>query len=183
MMNEEFEKLLIENREYKSKVSPLFIIICFAIAALLIYVGKEMSSSYSLYPIALGIGFIIGVIIRINRTRKEAVPDSFWIDLIQNNPDDIVWIKPIIDKTSVAGITLLKTRDFIFYTKDKYRLTLYCVSDNDLEIFWKGIKTYLPNTHIGYSVEIKNLYEDNAETFIKSLKSNGLYMPVSSLNL
>lgn len=180
-MSEEFKKLLVENRKYKPKESPLSIAIWLIISAFFIGLGVILSSFYSIFPIGLGIGLIIGMITSINRGRKEAVPESFWIDMIQNNPDNIVWIKPITNKVSVSAIPVMKTYNFVLYTKDKHLLTLFCVSDSELDIFWRGIKTHLTNTHIGYSADIENIYEETPENFIESLKLKELYRPVSSL--
>lgn len=134
--------------------------------------------------------FLIPVIVigyfvyRLTKREKGTFKGSFfWGDLIEKNPDEIVWIKPILTShTAAFVITLYKEQSFQLYTKSGLHVKFKVSSQKDLETFYKGLQTHLPHAHLGYSEKVKEAYFASKDSFISSLKNRKIYQPVSSFD-
>jgi hypothetical protein len=113
---------------------------------------------------------------------KSANGGESWADMIENNPKNIVWIKPIIERTSYWYlITISKAHQLQILTQDGQSVIVSCDNDYEGEIFFDGIKYFLPNVHVGYSFEIEEMYKSNPSTFIYTLKKNRIYLPARNM--
>lgn len=105
---------------------------------------------------------------------------SFWIDLLQSQPENIVWIKPVITKHTVGYVfTLYQERSFELYTHDGLRLRLQIDSLQNHRLFFDAIQTHLPHAHIGYSEEVDSLYRLDKPGFIQNLQDKQWYRPIA----
>ena len=177
-MNEQFEKLIKRNCESSSFQSGMAIMAIYCLAAFFLYQGAENSSIF------LGIaGLIIGIFAykMTQKYKGEIKGGLFWVDMIKENPENIVWLKPILQKNTVAlVITLYKERHFQFLTKDGLRIVMKCDSDKDQQTFIEGIQIHLPNAQFGYSYQMVEIYSTNPENFINALSVKGMYTPISA---
>jgi hypothetical protein len=177
-MNEEFEKLVKRNCEISSFNSGIAIITVFILSAFFLYQGLE-SSTFFLSIAGLAIGYYAYTMTK--KFKGEIKGGVFWVDMIKENPENIVWIKPILQKNTVAlVITLYKERHFQFLTKDGLRIVMKCDSDKDQQTFIDGIQIHLPNAQFGYSYQMVEIYSTNPENFINALSVKGMYTPISA---
>ena len=103
--------------------------------------------------------------------------------MIKNNPENIVWIKPITAKHTVGLIvTLYKEQKFQILTADGLAVTLKCDKPNEAQVFLNGVRDHMPLAHLGYTDHIKRLYKEGPSTFIEALKEDKLYTPITMFN-
>jgi hypothetical protein len=146
----------------------------------LIYVGIAMLSSslwflffdfFGLIPLALAILFSMGF-----------TTNKYWINLVNNKPENVIWIKPITVKHTVGlVVTLYKEKKFELLTVDGKNLTINCNSEDIQKVFFEGIKKYFPHSHIGYNPEIQKLYFADRINFILILQKYNAYFPVNNI--
>ncbi|MCB9233531.1 MAG: phage holin family protein [Bacteroidia bacterium] len=104
-----------------------------------------------------------------------------WIDLIENHPEKVVWIKPVVTKHKVAlFITAFETNSFSIYAKGGNHLRLECNSEPDQKAFLEMVAEHLPQTHIGYSYEVEKIFNEGSEKFIETLQDKELFRPIGS---
>jgi hypothetical protein len=180
-MNEKFEKLVFKNCDAATAESTLALVVLFGLSAFLLYWGIKVP----FFPILLmGVGVGVGGYYTYKKFQGEFKGAPFWVKMIKENPDNIVWIKPIVTKHTVGiVITLYKERKFQFLTADGLKITMKCDSDEDQKVFFEGVNQYLYNAHIGYSLDVDNIYRQDSVSFIRNLKKNGLYTPITSYKI
>jgi hypothetical protein len=179
--NEAFDKLIFNKCQNATSVSVLATIAIFCLAAFLLYSGITAK-----FPLFIGMG-LVGVVTGIYCIKYfsgELRGGQYWIDLIKTHPEKIVWIKPIVTKHTVGYIiTLYKERKFQLLTKGGLKITMKCDTEEERQLFFEGIKNYLPHAHIGYSPDIAALYSSGSAKFIGSLQSRRLYTPIDVFNI
>lgn len=123
---------------------------------------------------------LLAVFLRTGATRGG----SFWVERLRNQPESIVWIKPIVEKHKMWYlITLFKTNKFQLLTRDGHAVTFVCDDPADRQIFINGIKKYIPHAHIGYSFDIAEMYEHNPADFINAVQDKNVYTPAGTILL
>jgi hypothetical protein len=174
----EFLSLIFKKCEYTLDLKiALFVIFSFSL--FLLYWGIKTSLFFLI--ILAGLVAYFGYRLLTSRS-KSANGGELWVDMIENNPENIVWIKPIIERTSYWYlITISKEHQLQILTQDGQSVIIFCDNDYEGEIFFDGIKYFLPNVHVGYSFEIEEMYKSNPSTFIYTLKKNRIYLPARNL--
>ena len=108
---------------------------------------------------------------------------DFWVNMIKNNPENIVWIKPITTKHTVGLIvTLYKEQKFQILTADGLFVTMKCDNSIDSQIFLNGLREYMPHAQLGFTHQIKRIYKQGPKQFIENLKQQNLYTPISTFH-
>jgi hypothetical protein len=178
IMNRDFEDLVEKNCQDATIKAYFAVSVLFVMAGFLIYWGIKISLGIFL----IGLGVLFAGFYCINRSGGEFKGGKFWVGMIKENPDYIVWIKPIVTKHTVGFVLVLyKEKKFQFLTKHGTRIVMECSSDKDQQVFFEGIKQHLPNAQIGYSLDTDILYNEGPSNFIKNLQNKGLYHPVKWL--
>ena len=177
-MDKDFEGLIERSCQDSAIKSNLAVAAIFGLAAFLLYAGIKISLLLFLFGlVAVGAGFYV-----INLMSGELKGGKFWLEMIKENPDRIVWIKPILVDHKVAYVfSMYKEKKFQFLTKSKMKITMVCNSEADQKVFMQGIKAYLPNAHLGYSPGVDLLYDEDAQGFVSNLTKKGLYRPVKTV--
>ncbi len=178
----EFDELIQDSSASNVLQMVMALIVMSGLAVFFIYWGIRIGEEPVLFLI--GIGIIIGLIFLFIQRKGEFNEGNFWLGIIKENPDNIVWIDPIVTKEKVAYIiTVHESLRFHIRTKDGLKTFIKCNSAEQKAVFWEGIKTYLPHVHIGYSSEVNDIYNQNPQQFIEILKEKELYTPVSYFGL
>lgn len=155
------------------------VIILGAMACLFMFIGFKIPF---VPAILIGILPLIGLFFIYHRFRGDFKGYDFWMDIFQNTPEEIVWIKPVVTSHTMAFVvTLYKERSFDFYTRNGLRLRINIDSLKNHRLLFDAIRSNLPHAHIGYSELVDSLYGENKNMFIKTLKDNGLYTPIGSI--
>lgn len=175
-MDEEFEKLIqnkCDNTEIRSRIT---IVILSIITIFIFYYSIKIKILY-----VLVLFLLYAIYFLIKKSKGNFKGGKYWLQLIQTNPQNIVWILPIVVNHNIAIVlTLYKTREFQILTKDKINVTIKCDSEKDQKIFLEGMKNNCPDAHVGYKQEAIYLYNSNPSEFINLLKDADLYTSVSS---
>ncbi|MBI1837267.1 MAG: hypothetical protein HYR91_08390 [Flavobacteriia bacterium] len=120
----------------------------------------------------------------ISGNNGQSKGHEYWTQKIKNKPEDIVWIKPIVEKTKLYFVlTISKIYKFQLYTVDGKSATFTCDKANEQKILFDGIKHYLPHIHIGYTEDILLTYEFDPQQFLINIEKKGLYKPIDSYPL
>jgi hypothetical protein len=134
--------------------------------------------------ILLGLVMISTAIFCVVRFKSEFMGGTYWAGMIKNNPENIVWIKPILEKTTLSlVITLFTTRQYQLLTKDNQKIIMNCDSDHEQKIFVGGVKHYLPHAHVGYSLQMVNAYEADPAKFIATVQRKNIYTPIDTFEI
>lgn len=155
----------------------LVAIVCIGLAILSVYMDST-KLTVELFFFSM---LTVALVVYLYRKHKGGLKGpNFWLRMIKDKPDDIIWIKPVVIKHTVGYVvTLYKEQTFQIIAKNGYKVFINCDSKYNLDVFFKGIQECLPNAQLGYSREIAVLYAQNPGTFIEALKVEGLYTPVS----
>lgn len=179
--NEHFEDLIESTSQGATLRTILSILILFGFGAYLLYLGIAY---ISFIPFVAGLAIaILGVILLIKQD-KEYKGKDYWVKLLKEHPEKIVWIKPIITKHTVGFVfTLYRDHKFQLLTTDEEGIMLNINTETERQIFFNGILEYLPHAHIGYTPEIDALFSASPENFITTLQERQLYRPLDSFDL
>lgn len=179
--NEHFEDLIESTSQGATLGTILGILILFGFGAYLLYLGIAYRS---FIPFVAGLAIaILGVILLIKQD-KEYKGKDYWVKLLKEHPEKIVWIKPIITKHTVGFVfTLYRDHKFQLLTTDEEGIMLNINTETERQIFFNGIFAYLPHAHIGYTPEVDALFSANPESFITTLQERQLYRPLDSFDL
>jgi hypothetical protein len=179
--DEEFINLVHKGTEKTSGNSNILLAVILVIFMIFCYLAVEGQSLLH-FIIALlvgGLGYFI-----YNKSRGEFKSGHYWINLLQNNPGEFVWIKPIEVRHTVGYvIRLFSIKEFQFLTRHHEHITIVCDAEEDRKVFFRGIRNYLPHAHLGYSYEVSAIYEEGPGYFIKALEKRGLYRPAGDFDL
>ncbi len=177
--DEKFESLVLRGCSKSSFRSRLVLIGIFAFSAY----GLYMAVLGNLFMLIITILFSILGIYGSKKFSGEFKGGEFWVNMIRKNPDNIVWIKPIIEKTTLYSVvTLFKEKQFQFLTKEKLKIRMKCDTEDEQKIFVEGVRHYLPHAQFGYSSEIASIYRDNPLTFLDTLMSKEIYTPIDRIS-
>jgi hypothetical protein len=176
-MNETYEKLMRKGASGAQSEALMGMALIGGIVMICLYYSTR--SAFVLIPGAIfaAVGYFI---------YKKFIGDfkgpDFWVDMIKNNPENIVWIKPITTKHTVGLVlTLYKEQKFQLLTADGMAMTMKCDKPIDAQIFIQGLRDHMPNAHVGYTAQIQSAYKRSQSTFIETLKSLGVYTPINQL--
>lgn len=180
-MEENFDKLIISSCNSNDNESTLVIIFLGGFVAAFFYFAVEFHLNILFIP-----GFLIGIIAFLFYRKRAGMfkNGDFWLSMIKDNPENIVWIKPIVTKHTIGYvIPLYDTRQFQILTKDGLETLIKSDTKDEAIVFFKGLMNYVPHAQIGYSRAINQIYKNNRIGFIESLKEKGLYTPVNSIEI
>jgi hypothetical protein len=173
--NEKFDELVRKKCEDASLFAYLGVFLLVAICAFMLF--KGMSTGFPPYLI-LGIVFGVVAFYVIKKFSGDMKGGYTWLITIKENPESIVWIKPIIVRhTAYYLVTLYKERQFQFLTDENKKVTITLDAEEDRQTFFEGVEHLLPHVHIGYTEEVDALYYADPEKFISELQGRGVYMP------
>lgn len=179
--NEHFEDLIESTTQGATLAGILGILMFFGLGAYLLYVGIE---SKFFLPIIAAIAFVTLGIILLRKQDKEYKGKDYWVTLLKEHPEKIVWIKPIITKHTIGYVfTLYRDHKFQLLTTSQEGIILNINTETERQIFFSGILEYLPHAHIGYTPEIDALFSANPEDFITILQERQLYRPLDTFDL
>lgn len=157
--NKQFDELILKRCSDASFKAHLALFFAFGTSAFLLFTGI---TTFSLLFILLGVVFVVIGYIMYSKSPGEFKGAGFWLELIKNNQDKIVWIKPITEKHTIGFvITLFEVKKIQFLTRDDISVTMECDTDEELKIFFEGIKNYLPHVHFGYNIDVLSGYPKN----------------------
>lgn len=115
---------------------------------------------------------------------KKIEGEDYWLDKIANSPNDIIYIKPIEVRHTVALVlTLFTNIKFKLYTVDGKELLMHCRSPEEVKTFYNLTLQHLPSAQFGYSAEVEILFDESKENFIENLKKRRLYTPILSYSI
>ncbi|RXK62413.1 hypothetical protein ESA94_05235 [Lacibacter luteus] len=175
--DEEFNKFIVSSSE-KASLSTLFALL---VLAVLLFFIINSALKFPVFFIPAGV-ILIAIIYFLRKFKGDLKGGYYWQTVLHEEPERIVWIKPIIEKhTLVLVITLFKVGKFQFLTSDGLQKTITCDSDENRSVFFRGIRYYVPHAHIGYNEQVDQIYQDDPASFLKSLQQKGLYQSVSEL--
>ena len=178
-INENFEGFIFKSCENSMLQSYFILLALFGIAGYFFYLAIAYQNLIALLP-ALTLG-AAGLYL-IQKCRGYLKGGQYWVDMIKEQPDNIVWIKPIVEKHTVAYVvTIFKEKKFQFLTKDRLVITMDCNSLEQQQLFFDGVKDNLPHAQIGYSYKMEDLYDDSPKTFLSSLQRAGIYTPLDKI--
>lgn len=175
-----FKQFVLTNRERSVLGNKIAIVATVIFSVLFISVGIA-APIFEVRVIAFAVVLLM-VFVVFGRSKGLLKDGDFWWEMITKNPDNIIWIKPIVQKhTAALVLTLYKEHYFELNTLDGLSMNFKCNSPKEQEIFFYGIKRFLPNTHIGYSPEIRILFDDDKTTFVETLKERELFQTIEGL--
>lgn len=167
-------------KEYK-KLTSTHLWLTIVLAAILLFIVWQAAAVHFAIIIGVTIGCIYSLVSIYFKTGHFSGSD-FWISMIKDQPEHIVWIKPVVEKVTLAHvITLSKTKKFQLLTKHDRKLEITCETAAAGQVFIDAVKESLPHAHIGYSNSISILYSSNPEKFIENLKLKNLYTPIDMI--
>ncbi len=175
-MDESFENL-IKSKAQGAQTEAYFGMALFgAFILFFVYWGFKIPFLFIPAVVFVGIGYLI-----YKKFPGDFKGQDYWINTIKNNPDNIVWIKPITTKHTVGLIvTLYKEQKFQILTSDGLSVTLKCDKALDAQILLHGVQTHMSHAQLGYSHQVKNLYKKDAVLFLQNLQQLNLYTPITS---
>jgi hypothetical protein len=181
-MSEKFERLITQLCDSMAfeKRAGLFIIV--VLTAVPVFIGFLIFHVVILL-FCLFIASVFGICgyYQIAMNRGNMKGGQFWIHMIKNNPQNIIWIKPITVSHDIGMVfTLYEEKKFQLLTIDGLSVTLDCNSKANQLTFFEGILNHLPHAHIGYSLKVEDLYDYKPADFINALKTMHLYTPITS---
>jgi hypothetical protein len=176
-MNDPYEKLIRKGASGAQNEALMAMGVLGLIVLICLYYSTI--SIFTLIPAAIFglVGFFI---------YKKFIGDfkgsDFWVHIIKNNPEKIVWIKPITTKQTVGLIvTLYNEQKFQLLTADGISMTMKCDKPMDAQIFIQGVKDNLSHVHLGYSSQVNSIYKRNSSEFLNILKSQNLFTSIDQL--
>jgi len=178
-LEEGFENIIFHKSENETIQVYLLLAVIFGISLYFLNWAIVHQFIISLFPcLIFGLmGFYF-----LKKSNLKFRGGNFWVNMIKENPENIVWIKPIVEKHTVWYlITLFKVQNFQFLTKDGLSINMKIDTAEEQKIFFDGIKINLPHAQIGYSPKIDLLYDFNPKNFIKALQARNLYTPIDKL--
>jgi hypothetical protein len=179
--NEHFEDLIESTTQGGTLGAILGVLMLFGFGAYLLYLG--IASGFFLSIIA-GIAIVILGIILLRNLDKEYKGKDYWVNILKLHPEKIVWIKPIITKHTIGYVfTLYRDHKFQLLTTSEEVITLNIDTETERQIFFNGIRQFLPHAHIGYTPEVDALFSANPENFITILQERQIYRPLDTFDL
>ncbi len=173
-----FEKLITDRCENQYQGGIIAQVLLIGVGLLAISFG--MANAF--FP-AAAIGVFVLLSALFVGKRKE-YDGKHWYQRLETNPESVVWIKPIVEKHTVwYVITLFKTKKVQLLTRDAAIVTFDCDDEKDVQVFFNGVKKFIPHAHIGYSFDIYEMYERDPNEFINALQYEGVYSPVIELKI
>jgi hypothetical protein len=179
--NEYFEDL-IERTSQGATLSAIFgMLIFFGFGAYLLYLGVAYKN---FIPIIAGIAVAILAITLLRRHDKEFKGKDYWVKLLKEHPEKIVWVKPIITKHTIGYVfTLYRDHKFQLLTTSGEGIILNINTEAARQVFFNGIRAYLPHAHIGYTPEVDALFTADPDNFITILQERQIYSPLDTFDL
>jgi hypothetical protein len=179
--NEHFEDLIESTTQGATLAGILGVLMLFGLGAYLLYMGVTYKS---FLPIIPGIGIVTLGIILLRNQDKEYKGKDYWVKLLKEHPEKIVWIKPIITKHTIGYVfTLYRDHKFQLLTTSGEQIILNIDTDIERLVFFNGIRQYLPHAHIGYTPEVDALFSANPDNFITILQERQIYRPLDAFDL
>ncbi|CAG5076770.1 hypothetical protein CRYO30217_00194 [Parvicella tangerina] len=124
----------------------------------------------------LVIAIVFGLYYWFNRYRFK--PLSFWIELFEHHPEDLIWVKPITtNHNALLVITYSKSYQFQLYLKDGTNIKIDC-PESSKKTFYRLLREHAPHAHVGYSRAIQKVYRKHRERFLQRLNEKGLLRTV-----
>jgi hypothetical protein len=177
-IDEAFEKFITDKCENQYQLGIVAQV--FLIGAAILSIGYGIANTF--WPTSVIGVFMLLMALVVRKGR--GYDGKHWYQRIVTNPESIVWIKPVVEKHTVwYVITLSKTNKVQLLTRDGIGVTFDCNDDKDRTVFFDGVKKYLPQAHIGYSLDIFEMYEQDPNEFINALQYENVYLPVIELKI
>jgi hypothetical protein len=179
-ISDEFKLVLrkgtFHNRFFKYMMLSVGAIVLVGISAQFIISGAKES-----VPPFIAMLLVFGPVYWFNRYKFKEV--SFWVNVFENRPEDLVWVKPIETSHKAAYvITVAKTYKYELFLKDGTH-AIIDTSYKRIAGFYKGIRKHAPHAHFGYSNEIRKLYRKDRVNFLKNAKVQGIYTSINDYDL
>lgn len=156
-------------------------------------VGVVLLSVFGIFLLGSGIAMLFvpiiiiglipvgGIFLIVSRFKGDFKGGDYWINLLNNEPQKIVWIKPVnIRHTAAYVITLYSEMHFQILTTDKLAIMIKCESRESQQLFLRGMQEYAPHAHIGYSDMAAFYFRSDPNDFIADLKGNNEYNPIGN---
>jgi hypothetical protein len=178
--DEEFEQLIFKSTDKAAGGSNIVMIVILLFFLVFSYLAMEKQSlvHFIISLLVAGLGYFV-----YSRTKGELKSGNYWLNLVKNDPGKIVWIKPVEVKHTVGYvITLFRLKEFQLLTRENEHITIVCDNDEYREIFFRGIRKYLPHAHIGYTSQVSGIYVEDPAYFLRHLEKRRLYKPAGNFD-
>lgn len=178
--SEEFNKLISKKAEGNTQESSFEVTFILIIAIVIILMGGIYSKLLLIPAGAL----VITALFLYKKNSKTFEGGQFWINNINSNPHDFVWLKPIrLDYKLYHILTINQEFYFQLLLKNGDFLKIKLKTKEEKKIFFEGIKLKLPHIQFGYSNDINKVFDYNPENFLNSIENLGIYTPIDTINL
>lgn len=179
-MNEAFKKVL-KYGTLKSRMMKYLFLAIIAIGIIISLVEFISTGSTKSFPMLISMTLVFGIIFLVNRHKFKEV--GFWINIFENKPKEILWIKPIVtEHKTMLVFTVVSSRQFEIYLKNGVHMK-FEVTERRISDFYDGIKEHAPHAHFGYSKEVKKLYNKERALFLDRAKKLGHYNSINDFTL
>jgi hypothetical protein len=180
MISEDFKTVLkkgtFHNIFFKYTMFGVMALVLVGIIVQIIVTGATDS-----FPMVIAMIIVFVPVYWFNRFKFKEV--SFWVDVFENRPMDLVWVKPIdTSHTAAFVITVAKSYKYELYLTDGTHAIIE-TSHKRIKGFYKGIRTYAPHAHFGYSPEIRKLYRKDKKNFLANAADANLLRTISDYKL
>lgn len=179
--NFEFERFVRSavSNNFLGSIAGIIILVLLA----LFFIGFGISIPF--IPIlVVGIIPVLGILLLVSRFKGDLKGSDYWIDQLVQEPQKIVWIKPInIRHTAAYVITLYNEMHFQVLNTDGLKVLIKCDSPANQHLFIRGFAQYAPHAHIGFNDAVEYCYNAGPGNFIGELQRKGLYNPVGAMQV
>lgn len=178
-MEESFKKLIKKG----TNQNRIQLYVFYAILGVVV-VGNLVTINGDNYAQNLTFAAVISIIFAIYYwfNRYRFLPLKFWYNIIENEPDKLVWVKPITTEHKAYFFTYSKSFQFEIYLSDGTHVKIDC-PESHKRIFYRMIGEHTPHAHVGYSKDVAKIYRKHRKRFIQRLNEKGLYNTVEDYNL
>ncbi|MCI5056512.1 MAG: hypothetical protein MRY83_10415 [Flavobacteriales bacterium] len=139
---------------------------------------------FGILPLTImAFGLVLFLTLFYYLSRGSILGSSYWLNLIYESPDQIIWVKPFKVKERVALMPVDEKMLFKLYTIGKVSITFSFEDKYEMRTFRDQFMKLIPNAHFGYSIQAQMLYKKNPSTFISTLKSTNEYFALGALTI
>lgn len=165
------KKGTVQYRVQKAVFFFLFLVLTLGVMYTLV-IGEILDrlTMFCIMYLILGIFFL--------RNRSIFKPLQYWTNIIENKPEEVVWLKPIeVQHTAYFLVNYAKSYSYELNLKSGDHLKVMCPNEKREE-FVQLFQKYTPHIHYGYSSAVAKIYKKDKNAFLDNLKADGLYQAI-----
>ena len=155
---------LIHNSVQKERTVKLVFALCLMTAAVTVPYFNKSRNNF-IYGSCL-LAFIIGLQLLYQVIRRSRAADERLLNLLNKNPEQIVWVFSLTTQTMPFGFHLWDTGTMYFKLLDGDEITV-SLPAKKLKMVSKFLNRLLPHASFGYSEERQAQYENDPKSLLK----------------